>query len=125
MSQEVSLEQVRALEDEILKKTQELAEMHRALPPLAVDDYALVRRSGSVKLSDLFAGKRDLPVIHNMGTSCPYCTMWADGINGIWQHLADRAGLVLVSPDEPEVLEAFAASRGFHGSSTTGRLVRP
>ncbi|MGI9240304.1 MAG: DUF899 family protein, partial [Verrucomicrobiales bacterium] len=40
-------------------------------------------------------------------------TMWADGINGLWEHLADRAGLVLVSPDPPEVLESFAEGRGW------------
>ena len=109
----VTIEQVRALEDKILAGSQKLAEMHRALPPQPVEDYALKRSDGDVRLSELFAGKEDLLVIHNMGRSCSYCTMWADGINGIWKHLADRAGLVLVSPDPPEVLEEFAAGRGW------------
>ena len=109
----MSLEEIRALEDRILADSQKLAELHRAQPPQAVEDYALKRSTGEVKLSELFAGKADLIVIHNMGTGCSYCTMWADGINGLWEHLADRAGLVLVSPDPPEVLEKFAAGRGW------------
>jgi predicted dithiol-disulfide oxidoreductase (DUF899 family) len=33
---------------------------------------------GTVRLSELFAGKADLILIHNMGTTCPNCTLWAD-----------------------------------------------
>ena len=44
------------------------------------------------------ATKRDLIVIHNMGASCPYCTLWADGFNGIYDHLADRAAFVALQP---------------------------
>ena len=25
--------------------------------------------------------------IHNMGKGCPYCTLWADGFNGVAKHL--------------------------------------
>jgi predicted dithiol-disulfide oxidoreductase (DUF899 family) len=65
-----------ALHDEIraLQKTIELQ---------PVQDYVFEGWSGPVRLSELFAGKRDLFVIHNMGTSCRYCTMWADGFNGV------------------------------------------
>ena len=126
---ELGLEEIRSLEERILADSKRLAELHRAQPPQQVEDYVLRRSTGEVTLGELFAGKQDLLVIHNMGTGCSYCTMWADGINGLWPHLADRAGLVLVSPDEPEVLEAFAAGRGWgfplasaHGTSFNADL---
>ncbi|MGI9242013.1 MAG: DUF899 family protein, partial [Verrucomicrobiales bacterium] len=67
MSAETTIEEVRDLEEEIISKSQRLAELKRSLPPLTVDDYELKRSSGGVRLSELFAGKRDLIVIHNMG----------------------------------------------------------
>ncbi len=68
---------------------------------------------GPVRLSQLFGGGRDLIVIHNMGASCPYCTMWADGYNGLYAHIATRAALVVSSPDPPDVQRRFARSRGW------------
>jgi predicted dithiol-disulfide oxidoreductase (DUF899 family) len=52
-------------------------------------------------------------VIHNMGSSCAYCTLWADGFNGIYDHIASRAAFVISSPDRPEVQQKFAASRNW------------
>ena len=63
-------------------------------------------RNCSARSSDLF-------VIHNMGRSCPNCTLWADGFNGIYPHIADRAAFVVASPDPPDVQQSFAASRGW------------
>ena len=77
-------------------------------------DLALLARNGSpARLSDYFGGKTDLLVIHNMGRRCPYCTLWADGFVGFWPHLQDRTAFVLVSEDEPKVLDEFARSRGW------------
>jgi len=76
-------------------------------------DYAFATLAGSVTLSSLFAGRRDLLVIHNMGTHCASCTMWADGFNGLYPHIADRAAFVISSPDPPAVQAEFAASRGW------------
>jgi predicted dithiol-disulfide oxidoreductase (DUF899 family) len=64
--------------------------------------------TGSVQLSDLFGEHEDLIVIHNMGVSCPYCTLWADGFNGLIRHLEDRAAFVMVSPDPPDIQKEFA-----------------
>ena len=52
-------------------------------------------------------------LVHNMGKSCSYCTLWADGLNGLTDHLLDRAAFGLTSPDEPEVLRDFAQGRGW------------
>ena len=39
--------------------------------------------------------------------------MWADGLNGFYPHISDRAALVVASPDLPAVQTEFAASRGW------------
>ena len=48
-----------------------------------------------------------------MGSSCPSCTLWADGFNGIYHHLANRAAFVVCSPDPPAEQQRFASSRGW------------
>jgi predicted dithiol-disulfide oxidoreductase (DUF899 family) len=84
------------------------------IEPEEVKDYEFKRAGdGSIKLSSLFGGKDTLLVIHNMGSSCPYCTLWADGFNGVFEHLRNRAAFVLSSPDAPEKQQSFAASRGW------------
>jgi len=84
-----------------------------AAEPEEVPDYVFTNSGGSVRLFELFAGRADLIVIHNMGTSCPACTMWADGFSGIYHHLANRAAFVVSSPDTPAVQKDFAAGRGW------------
>jgi predicted dithiol-disulfide oxidoreductase (DUF899 family) len=81
--------------------------------PEEVEDYAFAAAKGPVRLSQLFGGKKDLFVVHNMGARCPYCTLWADGYNGIYDHLADRAAFVVASPDPPAAQKKFAQSRGW------------
>jgi len=81
--------------------------------PQPVADYVLAGPDGPVKLSELFGDKRDLIVIHNMGASCRYCTLWADGFNGVLPHLEDRAAFVIATPDTPEQQRSFSASRGW------------
>ncbi|WP_267225582.1 DUF899 family protein [Dyella silvae] len=81
--------------------------------PEPVIDYDFADTEGSVRLSQLFGEHDDLIVIHNMGVSCPNCTLWADGYNGIHQHVVTRAGFVVTSPDRPAVQKRFAESRGW------------
>lgn len=91
-----------------------LTEARRRRPTDPVLDYLLTSANGvPVNLSALFGDKKDLIVIHNMGRGCNYCTMWADGFNGEWHHLEDRAAFVVASPDDPSTQSAFAASRGW------------
>jgi predicted dithiol-disulfide oxidoreductase (DUF899 family) len=87
--------------------------LQASVEPQAVTDYEFAGWDGPVRLSELFGDKRDLFVIHNMGTGCAYCTMWADGFNGVYDHLADRAAFVLSSPNAPQVQKQFAKSRGW------------
>ena len=92
---------------------QQMREVQQAIEPQPVDDYVFQTLDGPVALSDLFGDKTDLFVIHNMGTGCTSCTMWADGFNGVYDHLASRAAFVLSSPNAPQVQREFAAVRGW------------
>jgi len=86
----------------------------RKAAALKVSDYLFTDHAGKkVKLSALFGKGKDLIIVHNMGTGCSYCTMWADGFNGVRQHLSDRAAFVVISPDKPAVQKKFAAGRGW------------
>jgi predicted dithiol-disulfide oxidoreductase (DUF899 family) len=92
---------------------EEMRKVRAAIEPQEVKDYTFATDAGDVPLSKLFGKNKDLVVIHNMGSSCPYCTLWADGYNGIYEHLASRAAFVVASPDPPAVQHKFAASRGW------------
>jgi predicted dithiol-disulfide oxidoreductase (DUF899 family) len=92
----------------------EMRDLQAKTEPEPVVDYGFATPGGSVRLSELFGAKDELFVIHNMGASCAYCTLWADGFNGIWPHLADRAAFVLSTPDAPEAQRRFATGRGWH-----------
>jgi predicted dithiol-disulfide oxidoreductase (DUF899 family) len=81
--------------------------------PETVADYSFRTLDGEVSLSELFGDKDSLFVVHNMGRECLYCTVWADGFNGVSSHLGDRAAFVISTPDEPKTQSAFASSRGW------------
>jgi predicted dithiol-disulfide oxidoreductase (DUF899 family) len=90
-----------------------MREVQAAAEPEEVPDYIFSDSNGSVRLSELFGDKPDLIVIHNMGASCPQCTLWADGFNGIYDHLANRSAFVVSSPDTPDIQKRFGARRGW------------
>jgi predicted dithiol-disulfide oxidoreductase (DUF899 family) len=91
----------------------EMRKIQDEIEPQEVADYHLSAADREVRLSELFGDKDDLFVIHNMGASCPYCTLWADGFNGVYAHLANRAAFVISSPDAPAAQKLFAESRGW------------
>lgn len=97
----------------LAKLRDEMRAIQAELEPEEVADYAFATPAGKVRLSELFGDQPDLIVIHNMGRSCPYCTLWADGYNGVYDHLADRAAFVVSSPDAPDEQRRFAESRGW------------
>ena len=92
---------------------EKMRETQQAVEPQQVDDYEFQTSADPVRLSQLFGDKEDLIIVHNMGTSCPACTMWADGYNGIHHHVASRAAFVVSSPDTPDTQRQFAAGRGW------------
>jgi predicted dithiol-disulfide oxidoreductase (DUF899 family) len=91
----------------------EMRQLQAKVEPQPIEDYLVTGWDGPVRLSALFGDKRDLILIHNMGTGCSSCTMWADGFNGVYDHLASRAAFVVASPNPVAVQKQFAASRGW------------
>jgi predicted dithiol-disulfide oxidoreductase (DUF899 family) len=106
-------ETVQKLYSEYQEAAKRLTDAMRVDPPEPVGDYTFKTPDGSVTLSELFGGRDELLLIHNMGKACSYCTLWADGLNGQADHYADRSAFVVVSPDESDVQAEFARSRGW------------
>lgn len=107
--------EIERLQREVAEAKKKLTDARRALPPEPVRDYSFAM-SGTgvpVKLSQLFGRHDELILVHNMGRSCVYCTLWADGFKGLYPHLANRCAFALSTPDEPAVSAAFASSRGW------------
>ena len=113
MKYEETNNKIAAYRKEISALREKIREAQWEAEPEPIEDYAFKALQGTAKLSELFGDKRDLIVIHNMGKSCPNCTMWADGFNGVYPHLANRAAFVVSTPDPPNVQAEFAASRGW------------
>src|SRR5580658_1896737 len=113
MNYQDSAAELAGYRDQIAELRRKMREVQAAAEPGIVPDYAFATPDGTTHLSDLFGAKDDLIVIHNMGVSCPNCTLWADGFNGIYEHLANRAAFVLCSPDAPGTQRSFAESRGW------------
>jgi predicted dithiol-disulfide oxidoreductase (DUF899 family) len=107
-------ESIKKLQKQLNEVRQKILELRKSQEPEKVSDYEFTSKSGEkVKLSQLFGDKKELFVVHNMGKKCRYCTLWADGFNGIVDHLQNRAAFVVSTPDTPETQKEFASSRGW------------
>lgn len=115
MRQEQNLEaDIESLEKEIEEKKKALTELRRKRPRKEVEDYVFKDANGQdVTLSELFQGENLLILIQNMGEKCSYCTMWADGFNGIFEYVQGKAGFALASPDSPDVQKKIRSERGW------------
>jgi predicted dithiol-disulfide oxidoreductase (DUF899 family) len=114
MSYKGTAEKIREYRRQIGDLRGKMRAAQATIEPDEVKDYEFRRADGgAVKLSELFGDKDTLFVVHNMGASCPYCTLWADGFNGVFEHLRSRAAFVLASPDGPEQQRTFAQGRGW------------
>lgn len=112
--------EIDALQNEVDLAKQRLTEARKRRPKEPVQDYVFKGLDGEVRLSELFGDKSDLIVVHNMGTGCRHCTMWADGFVGLVPHLQDRAAFVVCSPDKPDVQKRFAAKRNWNFRMVSG-----
>jgi predicted dithiol-disulfide oxidoreductase (DUF899 family) len=107
-------DRIEELREQIWTKKQELRALYREREPELVEDYRLETELGeALRLSELFGDSDDLLLVHNMGRTCSYCTMWADGLVGLQRHIRRRAAFVLSSPDEPATLRATKTERGW------------
>ena len=104
--------EIEQLEKEIAEKKQRIKELRKSEPQKLVQNYEFEGENGSsISLLELFGEKEELIVIQNMGKSCSFCTMWADGFNGVYHYLAHKAPFVLASPDSPEIQSTLAKER--------------
>jgi predicted dithiol-disulfide oxidoreductase (DUF899 family) len=106
-------EDIASVQLEIARLSEKLRELHAANAPKPVKNYEFETSAGKVSLRDLFGTSSRLLVIHNMGQGCRYCTLWADGFNGLLPHLENAFSVVVVSKDPPDVQRTFALSRGW------------
>ncbi len=111
--EQVSQQKIREMEQKIYQLTLELNELRQAHSGEEVTNYEFETLNGAVYLKDLFADQEQLMLIHNMGQACRYCTLWADGINGLLPHLEQVMSVALVSKDSPTVQHQFANERGW------------
>ena len=109
----MSTDNLNTLRQRFLEARNELVEAQKNREPESVADYKFAGSEKPVTLSELFDNKDDLFVIHNMGTSCAYCTLWADGFNGVFDHWKDRASVVISSPDSVAIQQQFKADRNW------------
>jgi predicted dithiol-disulfide oxidoreductase (DUF899 family) len=113
MSYKATAEKISQYRRQIADLREKMRSAQASIEPEQVKDYEFRRAGGGVRLSELFGNEDTLFVVHNMGASCPYCTLWADGFNGVFDHLRSRAAFVVASPDTPEQQQKFAQGRGW------------
>lgn len=110
-----------AIDSELLEAEKKLVNLRKRMVQLRkqrkhelVKDYILKDLDGNeVPLSSLFGEMTDLILVHNMGIRCTYCTLWADGFNGVYHHLENRAAFALVSHDDPRTAKIFSEGRNW------------
>ncbi len=101
------------LEKRIAELTATLNRERSKLKRVPVPNYRFQTLEGEVSLLELFGNRDRLLAIHNMGQGCRYCTLWADGFNGLLPHLESVMSVVLLSKDPPALQRNFAGSRNW------------
>lgn len=93
---------IQQLENEISAKKAELAKLISVTKQIPVKDYTFLGANDTpIQLSELFEDKDELVIVFYMGYQCKYCTLWADGYNGLYEHLSNRASFAVVSHETP------------------------
>lgn len=105
----------------LMQQREQVASLRRALPPgPIIKDYTFADVDGPVTLSQLSTDPdRPLIVYHFMfgglqESPCPMCSLWADGWNGIAEHMATRVDFALVTQADPAANVALANARGWN-----------
>ena len=107
-------------EREFTRLRDELNEARQALPWERVDKpYMFETLSGKASLADLFEGRRQLLVWHFMfgpdwQQGCSHCSFWADGWNGVVEHLKQRDTTIMAISQAPlSKIEVFRKRMGW------------
>lgn len=97
---------------EIAKLRKQQIELSKSQGLDEVQNYIFKDRDGKeISILELFGNKEELIVVHNMGKSCPYCTLWADGFSSSHAHFQDRFAFALTTPNDYETMREFAKDR--------------
>ena len=105
--------EIAELEQQIFNLNLKLQALKKANIGSEIENYTFSTMEGQTDLRSLFGRHKHLLVIHNMGQGCRYCTLWADGFNGLLPHLESALSVVLVSKDTPEQMRLFANARNW------------
>jgi predicted dithiol-disulfide oxidoreductase (DUF899 family) len=92
MSYRDTTRRLAALRGEIARLRDDMRKTQSAVEPEPVENYGFATTDGA---------------------SCRFCTLWADGFNGVLAHLESRAAFVVSSPDAPEKQQKFKDLRGW------------
>ena len=109
----MSADRISELELQIGELMAELHALRKASPATPVPNYTFENLAGETTLLHLFGDRDTLLAIQNMGQGCRYCTLWADGFNGLLPHLESAMSVALLSKDPPETQRRFANARGW------------
>lgn len=101
----------------LMQQRERVAEMRRQLPDGPEHDHELVGPDGPVRLGEL-VGERPLVLYHFMfgkaqTSPCPMCSMWADGWNGVADHLAENVDFALVTAASVADNRRLVADKGW------------
>jgi predicted dithiol-disulfide oxidoreductase (DUF899 family) len=103
-----------ALEEQLTELAAQVVRARFSVKGQPVANYAFTAWDGQqTSLSQIFGDHDNLIIIHNMGASCGYCTMWADGINGLLPYLEKTAAVAMVNHDPIERQKAVSRERGW------------
>lgn len=101
------------MEEERMKERNDIQKLRDTQESQPVSNYTFYTVNGETHLSELFGPHDSLLLVHNMGKSCPYCTMWADGFNTVYEKITERTAFVISSPDNPELQQFFTEERNW------------
>jgi predicted dithiol-disulfide oxidoreductase (DUF899 family) len=127
---EAAREELLAMEKDLTRRNDELAEKRRELPWVAIDkEYTFATDDGIKSLTQLFNGRSQLMIYHHMfgpkyEAGCPTCSSIGDSIDGLIAHLNARDVTMICASGAPlEKLRAYKARMGwrFPWVSTYGR----
>ena len=77
-----SAAKLRELETQLVARNNEIEKVRAEQTPVEVENYAFQTLNGEVTLMDLFGQREQLLLIHNMGSQCPFCTLWQAVLRG-------------------------------------------
>lgn len=107
-------DEIKKLEEEYMALAMKLSEARKNAAPVPLEgDFFFNSEAGPVSMLDLFGDGDELILIHNMGKGCDYCTLWGDTLASLYQHLIQRAPVVMLSPDPIEIQNKIKEERGW------------